>query len=509
MIFRSSLSAWLGCGAVAAVLAAGCLQHGQALLNHDVSWLMIAAGRMLAGGGYLRDFFEVNLPLAIAAYAPAFLLARDGHLPWQAAVTVCGAVLALLAALLSAWVVEGSAARRSWLAAGLLAGLLLLPGYDFLQKEHLLVLLGLPFVFAAARAPEEAAPGRPLRLCLSLLAALGFFLKPHYAPLPFLLLALRAARTRSWAPLRSLETRTLLLAGTAYAAVVLCFYPEWLVCARWAMDLYVAYQGENLRHLFKVDGLMPGLAGLALELLLYWRMPALRRPLEPLLACALYALAAYLLQFKGWDYQFLPVLLFTHCGLVLALGLAWPAAGGVSAALLAPALGLLLMGAAAFDAARRMPGPAALETLPQVLAAARPGDAVYVFSFELPPFLPAVPLSGLRWGSRYPHLWPLVRLARAETGGGDPELARLERLYRRPLVEAITEDLRRYRAKLVIVDRRPVQSLPPDYDIAAALAADPVFATAWKDYERIGQVASGGRPEFDIYWKTGAADAAQ
>jgi len=513
MIPRNFLCAGLGCGAVAAVFAAGCVLHGRALLNHDIAWLMIAAGRMLAGGTYLRDFFEVNPPLAIAAYAPAFLLAEDGHLPWQAAVTACGAVLALLASVLSAWVLDEGGARRacgrSWLVAGLLAGLLLLPGYDFLQKEHLIVVLGLPFVFAMARAPDRAALAWPLRTCLSLLAVLGFFLKPHYAPLPFVLLALRAVRARSWAPLWSLEARVLLLGAAVYGVVVLCFYSEWLICARWAMDLYVAYQGENMRRLLAVHGLIPGLVCLVLELLCYWRMPALRHALEPMLACGAYAVAVYALQFKGWDYQFLPVLLFAYCGLVLTLVSTWPGDGESSRAMLAAALGLLLMSGAAVGAVRRMPGPPALDPLPQVLAAAHPGDAVYVFSFELPPFLPSVPLSGLQWGSRYAHLWPLMRLARAEAGNGDADRARLERLYHRPLIDSIIEDLRRYHAQLVIVDRRPVKSLPPDYDIVAGLVRDPMFAAVWKDYERVGQVSAAGRPEFDIYWKSGPADAAQ
>jgi len=33
--------------------------------NHDVAWLLLAAGRMLDGGTYLTEFYEVNWPMAI------------------------------------------------------------------------------------------------------------------------------------------------------------------------------------------------------------------------------------------------------------------------------------------------------------------------------------------------------------------------------------------------------------------------------------------------------------
>ena len=45
-------------------------------LHHDVTWMAISAKRLLDGGTYVSDIYEVNAPLAIFLYGPAALLAK-------------------------------------------------------------------------------------------------------------------------------------------------------------------------------------------------------------------------------------------------------------------------------------------------------------------------------------------------------------------------------------------------------------------------------------------------
>ncbi|MDH5555850.1 MAG: hypothetical protein OEZ03_00795, partial [Alphaproteobacteria bacterium] len=61
---------------LAVFVAAAILQLLYVLPNHDSVWLLVAAERMLDGGTYERDFFEVNPPLAILLHAPAFLVQK-------------------------------------------------------------------------------------------------------------------------------------------------------------------------------------------------------------------------------------------------------------------------------------------------------------------------------------------------------------------------------------------------------------------------------------------------
>ncbi len=509
---------WIGYAVAAAVLAAGWVVHGGGLLNHDVAWLNVAAGRMLHGGGYLRDFFEVNMPLAIAAYIPSFSAAGFFHVPEQMVVTWYVCLLAVQAAGLSGRVLSTgpvaplSRAFAPWFGAWLLLGFLFLPAYDFGQRDHLIVLLGLPFVCAMANYEGLRARSTPERIYIALLAAIGCFLKPYYAGLPFLLLGAAAAARRSWAPLRSLELAVLLVAAAANSALVLLLYPDWFVVARWAADLYIDYgrDGQVLYALFHVPGVAPALLSLGLQLLVFLRIRGTRPLLGPLLLATFYAWGAYLAQQKGWTYQFLPVLLLTWAGQMLALAACALAMGKKLAGrllLVCVAAASLLLSSVAVGRARGLPKVAALQGLPNYLSLAQPGESVFAFSLELVPYFPAVELVGLNWGSRYSHLWPLLELARAEHLADFPDAARLERTYRAPLVAAVIEDFRRYQPRLVFVDRR---TKPAAYDIQEIFLADPQFAAIWRDYVYVDTIRlADGRPLFEIYRRNSAPPAAQ
>ncbi len=500
-------------------MAAACCLHASSLLNLDVAWLMTAAQRMLAGGSYTRDFFEVNMPLAIAAYIPPYIVSRGLQLSFQTAAVLYVGALSLQSACLTVYSLNAAAGPTSrsaygpWLGAWLLFGLLLVPGYDFGQKEHLVVLLGLPWVCAIANYDGLAVLGRPLRLYLSLLAALGFYLKPHYAALPFALLAATAWRRKSWKPVLSLEMGVLLLAAAANACVVLLLYPDWFICARWASDLYGAYRARDLHKLFSLHDLWIYAACFVSQLAALVLSRNIRPLLMPLLLCVPYAWAAYLLQYKGWSYQFLPVELFTFAAPALALigGTRAPRANSSRStlALLFSAGAMLAMTGTALAQAYRLPTVLSLGGLPRVLAQANKGDYVFAFSIEVEPFLPAVPLMGLNWASRYSHLWPLLRIAQMENGGDPQDRARIENAYYRPLVDSVIEDFIRYRPQLVLVDRRAIASLPKDYDILKMFVADERFSAVWRQYVPIGmEEFPAGKPRFQVYWRSAPGDSA-
>src|ERR1700691_6006992 len=49
------------------------------LLNTDVSWLSLAAKRLIFGGNYASHFFETNPPLIIYLYTPLYFLQHFFH----------------------------------------------------------------------------------------------------------------------------------------------------------------------------------------------------------------------------------------------------------------------------------------------------------------------------------------------------------------------------------------------------------------------------------------------
>jgi hypothetical protein len=449
---------------------------------------------MLSGGSYTNDFFEVNMPLAVAIYIPAALIAH-----WDGGNAAAGTTLwvFLLIAQSVALSIHGAprGTRRdaASMAVWLSFGLAFLPGFEFGQREHIATLLFLPFVFRLTN--DRPAVGIPLRIYISLLAAVGFFIKPHFAALPLVLLAADALRLRSWQPLRSVEALTLLGAGLVNTVVVLVWFPDWFVCARWASDLYGAFRTTSWRELLTGWGEPEFLGIFLVQCLITWRVPALRRSTAPFVLAAIYCLLAFLLQFKAWRYQFLPValLLFAAQGLTLQAALAATADfRRVAAAAvwpLASLAGCLLAASVAVRAVSGLPSDSYLSRSPigVPLDIAQKGDCVFVFSTTVWPHFPEVVNRKLCWASRYPGLWPVGGVLWREKSALSAHQQEMMDHYRREIVAAVTADLARFRPGLVLVDRRRGQmGLPDGYDLLSFFSADAAFGSQWQHYAEIG-----------------------
>lgn len=485
-------------GVLASVLVAGVLVAALGLridqpLNHDVAWFIVAAERLWNGGNYLDDFFEVNPPLAILIHLPAHGLALAGLPPraamwaWTHAILVVALVLAWFAAREDDQRYPGAPAAAARLAGtGWLAFVLaLLPAYDFAQREHLFALLVLPMLFLFGAAPSPRAA--PLRAAVMALAMVGCLLKPHFAGLPVLLLAVRAMQSgvRSWL---GLESAIIVLSGLAYGAIVWLGFPEWFVVARWALDLYGELRGGGLERFAQATSFAFAVgASVMLFAVVALARPEPRRRLLPFALATAYAWIAFVLQGKGWRYHLLPAAIFAAASLpLLAFGTQGWRRGPQALASIAVLASIAIGAVHVVQINRAAPRLSNLARSPigEVLSIARPGDAVHVISTSVTPFFPAVTHLELRWASRYSALWPLAALGR--DSGPNPASDR-SAAYRDAFADSVAADLGRHAPTVAIVDLRPGQfGLEPGFDMLGFLQASPRFAHEWDAYELVG-----------------------
>ena len=175
-----------------------------ALENADVSWLLTLAEKLLDGR---RDYIEVNPPGAIFAYIPAVWLAR-----------MLG--IRLRRERRAGFSPRGRFARVGWLilgprhadlrsnpiaTTGAIAVLLVLPIYTFGEREHLCVLLILPWAAAIVARIEGRDPGHVFARLAGLGAGLCVVVKPHFILIIGMLSCALAWRARSLRPLFTLE----------------------------------------------------------------------------------------------------------------------------------------------------------------------------------------------------------------------------------------------------------------------------------------------------------------
>jgi hypothetical protein len=466
-------------------------------LNHDVAWFTVAAERMWQGGSYLDDFFEVNMPLAIAAYVPVIALADAFSIGVPVAALACTGVLVTLVIAITlrvATLIEPTVARHATsaaFAAWLVLVLAILPAYDLSQREHLIAVLVLPFIVAMGAPPH--ALGAKLRAAVAILAALGCYLKPQFAGLPLLLLATRARHWGWRESFFSLETACLVVIGAIYAVWVAIWYPDWFVVAAWASDLYGQLQASDPSRFLQAQSVVPTVAATGLLLVVASvSKGCARRHLPAFVAAVLYAWLAFLLQGKGWRYQMLPATILSLAWIPLwAFALQWRENEAWRRG--AKALVALLLAAVIVHHSVQVNRDApklsnlARSSIGEALSPLQPGDSVFAISTTVIPFFPAVTHLQLRWGSRYSALWPLAALGRFAHETDAQSQSRLQR-YEEPFRRSVALDLQRMRPDLAIVDLRQGQfGIPPGFDMLAYLRASSEFARQWGDYELLGQ----------------------
>ncbi len=166
------------------LIVGGFLIHDQLLiLTDNVAWHLQGARVLLGGGTLYRDFFETNPPLITYLNVPVVLLAEQFGLSLQRA--FCLAVYALvivsfglsLRSLLESGVCK---CATRWLGCCFVYLVTILPGPDFGEREHLLVLFARPYFLDLAGRLNGGGGGKPHSTLCALLAAIGFSLKPHF-----------------------------------------------------------------------------------------------------------------------------------------------------------------------------------------------------------------------------------------------------------------------------------------------------------------------------------------
>ena len=207
---------------VAAVVAlASVYIQFTSLINHDAAWFLYSVDAFFEGGRLYQDiFFEVNPPLALYLTIPPVYVSRATGLyaPHVFTAYVFGLIaisLWLVRYLLTQNVSLSGSLRRGVLFSALLA-LTVCPASDFGQREHLMMILALPYVVLAAHRAIKGACRPYVAGSVGVLAALGLALKPYFLLLPIALeLYLLFAGRRLTGVLRP-ETLGLGVAGLLY-----------------------------------------------------------------------------------------------------------------------------------------------------------------------------------------------------------------------------------------------------------------------------------------------------
>jgi hypothetical protein len=467
-------------------------------LNHDVAAILNFAERWVAGERLYRDLIDVNPPLIFVLTAIPALIDRVSPLDAVQALLAC---VVGCCALAWRWCL---ALRRGW-AEGVVERAVLdaliplacvLPAYDVGQREHLMALFALPYALLAARRMQGMRTAAGLALGVSVAAALGFALKPHFLAVPLLVEALVMWRRGAAPALR--DPLPWLMGGVwlLYLATLPLLFPSYLdFVVPLVMGFYLSNGGIGLFDVLFTDKLGAALVALLLLLpLLAWRGAG--APARAVGCVALGGLLSAWVQHKGWSYHVVPMAMAT------ALAGGWVAARWLDGALpsgrAAAAAPLLAIACTFAIAAMHVRGespwrqiwywPLEEGKIASVLRREVAGERLLILSPDIYPVYPALNYARARSTLRTMNLWLLV--------GAYPDCPEGAARYREPwemsrpeflVYRTVAEDFARAPPGAVLVAKN--SGIPrcgaAEFDPIAYFSRHPAFEETWRHYTRI------------------------
>jgi hypothetical protein len=477
-------SMWAGLGLVALATTAF---HATAPTNHDVAWILDGAARLLDGGRFGRDVIDVNPPSAWWLAAIPVALARLTGMAVTVAAALFPALLAFASAILANSVLaRGTLPARSRRSLTFVAGafLMIAPGYDYGQREHLMLIAALPYLVAASVRVEGRCLSRPLAAAAGLVSAIGFCLKPWFFLIPLIVESWVALKTRSLRSGIRPETVALGAVAAGYVAAVLAFAPDYVFSV--VPDAQVGYWAYNS----SLAAVTSDLTLVVVPILI--AAAVLCRGATPVAAQAMFlasagALLAALLQVKGWSYQLLPLAGFAFIGCAAVYSVL--DSGERRRPLVVAGVLLLLVasfGQSVHYAWQVASGRGTVDRVERLAAVLRAhaGEAGSVFAFITSPrdIHPAVLASGTRWVSASCCIYLLPAGLRADEVAAD-RAARAREAAQRQLAGVIAL-IAAKKPAVVIVDANPKKLGfgAAAFDYLPYLLRDAHFAMFWKAY---------------------------
>ncbi len=464
----------LACGGF---LAVALLFHGSVPLPSDVSYFVMADGRILDGAVPYVDIMETNPPLAFWISLPAVWLARIlGLSPHIAFVGyVCLAIAGALG--LTRHVLQSAGETRENTAMVLLASaaaLTLAPAEAFGQREHFAALLALPYVAAAVQLAEGRAPRTRFRILIGLLCGVGMAFKPYLLAIPLLVEAFLLWETRAWRNLFRAEIIGMAISVAVYPLLVWQLTPQYFTeILPLALPTYAAFQST-----FSEIALRPAVANFLLLMgiaaYFIWRRGAQQRGEWVWIFAGLGGFLCYLAQLKGWTYQLLPATILVLIPFLLNV---FRNFGLVARIAVLGCLGaVMIIGLVTFARNQN----SRLAYVDELLAGRKP-QRMMGLTHDLGVIFPYLETRNIVWASRFQSLWMLPAVSK-----GLIPVAQQDMIIARA-AEIVTQDLISWKPDLVIVDRRADTPTLRGHEIKyiAWFSRSPEFVQAWSSYKLV------------------------
>lgn len=489
-------------GLVLAVCAIWLVGYFLPPINHDTAVILYISRVWLEGARLYVDAIDINTPLVFVLHLLPEAISKLTGIPGT---TVLVALLGLgigASFMTCRWVLNASLDPAHATADALLPLLLLFllivyPNNMFAQREHIMLVLTMPYLLIASGRADEEELSRTLKIVTGVLAGLGFAMKPYFLGIPLfveLYIVSQLGLRRSlldpspWAVLGVCVAHALfsVIVTPEYFTVALplarAFYSE---VSQWSMlDLALS------ANLGPPTAILP-LLGIAAFL-------AVRSHLARVIFLAgLGGLVSAYAQGKGWPYHALPAQAFTLLLAAVIIAyvmdhLVWPKRGDARPAkLFAAALMLLIFYQECLHSRPFFKQleyrESDLRRLMHVVKQEKRNNSILVLSPGIYPHFPMLNYLKMRMTMRFESMWLLQ--------GAYADCHELAPLYNPPeamsaaesfVFRTVADDFYKKKPSLLIVDN--VAGIPrcqgDTFSYLDYFSRNPLFAKRFEDYEK-------------------------
>lgn len=454
----------------------------QLFLSPDVGYLLHASQQIIQGGHYGPDIFETNPPLILYLYLPAWGLVKWLNISIILSIRLYILSLGLISLALS-WVLLKKIilARDSVLLFFLYYTLLLLtlflPAFELGQREHILFIVMMPYVFSTVALLENKVVQPSMRIVISIMAGLGFALKPFFL-IPFCLIEgyvfLKTKR------LFRIESIVILIVIIGYLISILVLQPDYIkVVLPLVFQFYFPGAKQSWDVIF--SNYLVWFCLMSSVAYVFF----LKQDHYPILSTVIWLaligmILAFLVPQMAWFYHILPaaslaiILLMNYIGQIAAKSAAKP--WDVLLILLMTSIVFLVpifIGIYLYQFYMNMNlRDEAKKTLVTYLNS-RPGvRSLFCFSEKsTSDCFPLVYLTQSQYSSRFPFFWWYIGLKKIEKNYPQPQVEQNKQF----LIEKVAEDLNRYHPQHIVMD--------VNYDFINYLSVNSAFRNAWRKYQ--------------------------
>jgi hypothetical protein len=475
--------------------------HSSFLLNWDVSWCMHIAARLFQGGDYVKDFLDVNLPLALYLYLPPNFLKNLFSISIIESARIYLFMLGALSTSLCFYFLRQIFKEKDAILAYVFTlvvafVLFILPMVHLGQREYLFLVFTLPYLFALSVEWRDHSLSTFSKFFVSVFAFIGFVIKPYFF-FTFLFIELYyLVFSRNMLSWLRLEVFIIISLTIAYIAFIFIFYPSYVdTIVPFSLKYFYAknFSVTPWSELF-VNGIViyALLAGI-FSFICHKKNPY--QILSHILMMGMLGAAfSFFVQRVNWTYHLLPlfgfsILLTTLTFSLLIKDLKKTAMSYIFFGMLSiyffyyPVQVILVHHQAGLFFPKKM------HTLIQYMKSHTYEKPVYFLSVTIQDALPAIDYSQAILASRFAHL-PWLPGILAEDANRPNHF----------LVNIIANDLNNQKPEYVFVDSRKYKDYrSQDFDYIQYFSHSPEFKTAFQSYHYIETIEQSPNVDKNIH----------